>query len=843
MLFGQKHGAYERDRVFHDAASSGGRGLSLSARIKGIRGILPVILFSLMAFQSAFLIGSALLPWEYAVNDVFVRWRYFLLPQPEALVHPDVAAVGIDSTTVEKFGRFGSGSWITRRPYVDQLLFMDGYLSPSVLAYDIILEDALGQLSRQYGRVTESGERLERVIEELEQVKSSPGVIAQAFVLDELNRFSIEQGNDWLANTLAKIRKPPVVLGYFFRGGWMDPQVVKVRRWSDQDVFGESSSGDEEQGERIPYLTDLEIPAEDIYLDADDEMIYEYAPNAKLPGKELLDYSLLGFVNCPRDADGVVRRVPMVSAFRYVNSRTSSSRNVFVPSLAMLSFLVHAGIEPPFQPGDIQVFFGREIVVRMPDGGRKRIPVDGRGRLTLNFNAAFDDFKAINFLALAPSGYASEEVRKSMASEVRSRVDGKIVILGVSTGVDSGPTPLSSKTPFMHIHLTAVNNILTGMYLRELSSFEKPLLYALLFLVVTLVCCLEKSARLGPAAILLAAGYFAVAFIMIYGNLRIIPVIMPMVYIALTSFSVMTFRFFTEEKAKRKIRGMFSTMVSDKVLAYLEQNPGSFSLQGHKADVSVMFSDVKGFTSISEQLPPERLTALLNRYFNMVTDCIMGHGGYLDKYVGDGVMAVWGAPFADDSNAQKACRAALEQVRLLAGLNSTLKEEFGFELTIRLGINTGPAIAGNMGSFRKFQYTVMGDTINLASRLEPANKDFGTSVIIGPETKRRIGDEFATRMLARIIVKGKTEALPIYELIGLESELSDGDRAFIERYDEATALFLERKWDDALAIISSLEKMRSQDGPLLFLRAQVELMKHNPPPPGWQGDYIRKNKD
>lgn len=806
---------------------------------------MPVLMLSVLAFEISILVGGAVSAWEPTVQDVFVRWRYHLLPSPAKLVHPDIAAIGIDSVTQEKFGRFGAGSWMTRKPFVDQLKFVENYLKPSVLAYDIIFEDSLGRLSRKYGRVTESDARLENVIKEVTHIRANPSLLAQSFILDEINRFSIEQGNDWMANALASLNtRVPVVLGYYYRGGWMDPQVFAIQSWSDEDIFGDSETGNEGRGTRIPYLADTCIPGADIHFPEDfPQESYEWAQNAKLPARELLDYSVLGFVNCPRDADGIVRRVPLVIGLKYRNSKTGKERMMFTPSLALLPYLIYQGVPFPLQEGSVEVFLGREIVIRTP-GGIHRVPIDRLGQLTLNFNAAFADFNAINLIDVAPSSQSEPELKAKLAADVKARVDGKIALIGVTaTGVDSGPTPLSSKTPFMHIHLTAINNMLTDSYLIEPSGRERLWLYAIVCFIVTLICCIERSARLGPVAILLAVGYFASAFVLVYGSVRIVPVITPLLYIVLCTFSVMTYRFFTEEKAKRKIRGMFSTMVSDRVLAYLEQNPGSFSLKGHHADVTVFFSDVGGFTSISEQLPPERLTGLLNRYFTTVTDCIMDRGGYLDKYVGDGVMAVWGAPFPDKEHAVEACRAALEQVRLLKKLNPELKAEFGTELSMRIGLNSGEAIAGNMGSSKKFQYTVMGDTVNLASRLEPANKDFGTSIIIGPGTMEAVKEIMMTRILARIIVKGKTEAIPIYELVGERGSLSDEDERVLWLYNNAMVHFLAREWDRSREVLDEIAALREDDGPSLFLRQQVVLMKKNPPPAGWQGEYIREKKD
>lgn len=801
------------------------------------KGLGPIILISLLALGVSLFAGRFTINWEPAIHDQFMRWRHYLLPASSDLVHPDISAVGIDSSTQKRFGRFGSGMWLTRQPFLDQLSFMNDYLKPTVLAYDIIFEDPLGRVSRK-NRITGSEKRLALVTEQVSTVMANPGVLIHPVVLAYMNRLASEQGTSWLAHKMAGMNTE-VVLGYYFRGGWMDPQPAGIGSWTEEDLKGDEDGS----GMRIPYLTDVRIPDSDIiFPGTEDSDAYGWAPNANLPIPELLDYSLLGFVNCPRDADGIVRRVPLVAGFKYTEAATGKERSVIVPSLALLPYLLHAGIKMPLEKGVIKVHFGKEIIVNPPRGESLHIPVDGQGRLRLNFDAAFDDFKAVNFVDTSVPEGARAEFKAERAVAIKDRIEGKIVIVGVTSGQDSGPTPLSSETPFMHIHLTAINNILNRSFIGETSGSERLLLFFGVWVLVTIICCVERTARLGPTAILLTAGYSAGAFVMIYAGIRIVPVLIPVFYVALCTFSVMSYRFFTEEKAKKKIRGMFSTMVSDRVLAYLEQNPESFSLKGHHADVSVFFSDVRGFTTISEQFPPERLTALLNLYFNMVTDCIMGSGGYLDKYVGDGVMAVWGAPFPDHAHALKACRSALEQVKLLKELNQKLRAEFGTELDMRIGINSGPAIAGNMGSSRKFQYTVMGDTVNLASRLEPANKDFGTCVIIGPDTRESVKDIMATRLLARIIVKGKTEAVSIYELMGEYDALSEADRNIVGIYEDAMRRYLSRDWDGASELLQRIFEIRESDGPSRFLAEQVRLMKTSQPAEDWQGEYVRKEK-
>jgi adenylate cyclase len=233
------------------------------------------------------------------------------------------------------------------------------------------------------------------------------------------------------------------------------------------------------------------------------------------------------------------------------------------------------------------------------------------------------------------------------------------------------------------------------------------------------------------------------------------------------------------------------------------------------------------------------LTEFLNRYLTPITDCIMESGGFVDKYVGDGVMAVWGAPYRDPEHAFNACSAALEQQRTITEMNDELRNEYGSEIHVRMGLNSGTVTAGNMGSERKFQYTVMGDVVNLASRLEPANKDFGTKIVIGEATRKLAGDRIEARMLDKIVVVGKQEIVSIYELLGLKGALDDVVLERARRYEEALDHFYGRRWDECVGLINDVASIDTVEA---HLKSRAEYCKVNPPADTWQGEYVRVEK-
>jgi adenylate cyclase len=304
---------------------------------------------------------------------------------------------------------------------------------------------------------------------------------------------------------------------------------------------------------------------------------------------------------------------------------------------------------------------------------------------------------------------------------------------------------------------------------------------------------------------------------------------------------VIAVKYWQEEHNRKQVRSMFGTMVSGDVLKYLESNPGSFSLTGARAEATMFFSDVAGFTTISESLAPEQLAELLNRYLSPMTDIIMARGGYVDKYEGDAIMAEWGVPFPMEDHAVQACDAALEQQAKLAAMRDELKAEFGHELRVRMGINSGTVTAGNMGSESRFSYTVMGDAVNQAARYESGNKPYGTEIMIGETTRKAVGDRFEVRLLDLLVVKGKTQPIQVYELLGRAGTLAPAKKTITTLYEEALGLHRKRQFPEALSILEQALGL-GDDSPSAMLRERILDYLENPPPEGWQGEFVNRSK-
>jgi adenylate cyclase len=311
---------------------------------------------------------------------------------------------------------------------------------------------------------------------------------------------------------------------------------------------------------------------------------------------------------------------------------------------------------------------------------------------------------------------------------------------------------------------------------------------------------------------------------------------MVIVYTAVTLY-----RYIVEEREKRKIRGAFSFYVTPSVVNEMLKNPEKLKLGGDKKELSVLFSDIRGFTTLAEEMEPETLVNLLNEYLTDMTNVVFEFDGLLDKYIGDAVMAVFGAPLEQTDHPIRACRTALKMLERLSKMQQKWEAEGTPRLDIGIGINTGPMVVGNMGSERRFDYTVMGDSVNLASRLEGINKEYGTRVVISEFTYDKVKDDFFCRELDAVRVKGKVRPVKIFELLALRSE-KDPRIDIIEPFAQALSHYREQEWDRAEEKFNEvLSKIPEDVAAQLYLQ-RIANLREEPPGPGWDGVFTMKRK-
>lgn len=420
--------------------------------------------------------------------------------------------------------------------------------------------------------------------------------------------------------------------------------------------------------------------------------------------------------------------------------------------------------------------------------------------------------------------------------EIFGLVHGRTVFVGANAAgtFDAVATPVGAPEPGVIVHWTAATNLI-------FDDFLDPAGTGVIALVVLLVVAAvgmagRRGLGLRQPGLVAAGGAVGVAggSWVLFGVGFWLPPAAPVVGAALAFSSVAVQSFRLERARKREIQGWFGAYVSPAVVRRLVDDPDALNLGGERRPVSIYFSDIVGFTSLSEKLPAEQLVRLTNACLEALSGPILDCGGYLDKYIGDAVMGVFGAPEEIGHHALAACRAALEGRRRLSALNENLRREHGVAIGVRFGINTGEVVVGNVGSSRKRNYTVLGDAVNLASRLEGANKEFHTEILIGPHTAAAVAGELALRPVARLRVKGKAQAVEVFELIGERTELDPAMGAFVSACASGYAAYGERRFAEAEKAFEEAAKVQPDDFLTQRYLAETRLLAANSPPLDWE---------
>lgn len=600
-----------------------------------------------------------------------------------------------------------------------------------------------------------------------------------------------------LAQVIASV-KADVVLGFFFH--MSKAQVAHV---SQDEVKARRKQINKFASPAVRFRSEKAM---------DRPLLRAYAPENNQP--ILIEAARAGgFFNFLPDRDGVLRTVPHIIE--------CDSRHFLSLSLATLTrFLGQPN--PVIEVED----FGLEKI-RL---GEVSIPVDEVGRMWINFRGG---------QGLVETLEASDVLQGRIAP---GQLKDKAVVVGVSAiGVqDVRTTPFAVAQPGVEVHAQIIDNVLTGDFLVRpgwAGLFDLAAILGLALLAAAFLG-LTKPVVGGGLAALVAVAYLAVVFYFFQHGFLLRPV-HPLLALAGSSIAGILYRYLTEEREKKWIRHAFQHYLNPSVIAEVLKDPARLHLGGEKRVMTVLFSDIRGFTSISEKLAPELLSHVLNVYLDRMTAIVFKHDGVLDKYIGDAVMAVWGAPVEQPDHAKRACRTALEMLAALKELDQTWEEMGVPRLKIGIGINTGPMVVGNMGSKMRFDYTVIGDNVNLGSRLEGQTKAYGVEIIASESVKQAAQDEFSFRILDMIRVKGKSEPSAIYQLVGER----DGQAVdFCRLAEEAFQAYLARDFDRASQICQTILELKPDDQPALILQARCREYIENPPPEGWDGVETKKEK-
>ncbi len=528
-----------------------------------------------------------------------------------------------------------------------------------------------------------------------------------------------------------------------------------------------------------------------------------------------------GHFNPLVDFDGVSRRVPLIAEFkgRYYESL----------SLAMVRcYLGFPPVVPGFPEGSgaDKIYSGMEWIDLPTQQGIMRIPVDE------------------NVAAIVPfRGYQGSFPYYSAADVLADRLDpeklrGRIVLMGTTApGLkDLRVTPVGSVYAGVEVHANLIAGMLDGD-VKEKPSFVLgadvlQLLLAACVMVFLLPALSPFKSTL--VTLLVFATLMGINLAFWQSANMVIPIAAALLLVATLYAVNMSWGYFVETKTKRQFTNLFGQYVPPELVEEMSRNPESYSMAGRRADLTVLFSDVRSFTTISEGLEPDQLAALMNEYLGAMTEVIRDHRGTLDKYIGDAIMAFWGAPVADPEHASRAVTTALEMQKRLLEVNVGLQAKGWPELKIGVGVNTGPMTVGDMGSPVRKAYTVMGDAVNLGARLEGITKQYGVGILVGEVTRDLVKDAFVFRELDRVRVKGKIEPVGIYEPLGATGTLEATVAADLESWQQALAAYRAQDWDRAAALLNDLESVRPHYLYKLYLQ-RIEQLRANPPGADWDG--------
>ncbi len=720
---------------------------------------------------------------ELKAYDLRVKWR------GSRPVGDEIVIVAIDDKSLDELGRF---PWPRARfaEFLDQM----ARLNAAVVGFDVIFSEVddssgLSTLTRLRESFGEKSVRLQEVSTFLEEA-----------ILEADNDAKMAQ---------ALVGFDRAILGYFFHFNLEDVRHIAPEKLTD---FYDSIVPSEY--EQVYMGPGMVVPVKALAVEA----------NIKRLAKASKGF---GYFNVFPDPDGVVRQIPLMIQYQDVNTP-------FPPlSLEMVKeYMEHV---TGSQVQLVAVVQPEETLVSLDlDGEQHIVPTDRFGQMLVNYYGPRGSFPCVSF---------TDVIHDRVDPAI---FDGRIVLVGATaTGVyDVRTTPFGPVFPGVEVHATVLDNILHGDYLQKME--HNKLLNVLLIIGLGLVLGWIKE-RVGAALGFLVTFAFAISYLsfnfyLFSGKGLWLNVVYPIMTMGFVYLGVTVFRYMTEEREKRFIKGAFSQYLSPVVIEALIEDPNRLRLGGEKRVLTAFFSDIQGFSTISEQLTPEELVSMLNEYLTDMSNVIMAHQGTVDKYEGDAIMAFWGAPIETEDHAIKCCLACIEMQRRVEELRNKWASENKPQIHVRMGVNSGAMVVGNMGSMNKMDYTIMGDAVNLASRLEGTNKEYRTRIMFGEDTLVLLNNEFVIRELDRIRVVGKVQPVTVYELVGKAGEVSDHWERLISTYSVGLRAYRSRQWQEAIRHFERCLEISPGDGPSSIFVARCKEYEESPPPEGWDTVYVRTTK-
>lgn len=551
------------------------------------------------------------------------------------------------------------------------------------------------------------------------------------------------------------------------------------------------------------------------------------SPYARFPIPEVSQNSaVLGGVSFTNDPDGVYRRGQL---FRLFDGR-------ILPSIALAMYSA-AAPQPPslsIEPGVLTV-----------DG--RRIPIDSEGRAILHFvtRTAYHTHNRYPADAIIQSEIQLMSGEKPNIDP--AELAGKYVLFGFSAPdlYDLRPSPLGAIVPGVEIHATMLDNLLSDSFMRAIPAWETIVYLALVGMAAGVLGAMIGG-TIGTILMFVVLLPIPVGLsFLAYTQGYWLQLIAGVIAVALALVGANVANYATEGRQRRYIKNAFQQYLSPAVIEQLIAHPDRLQLGGERRELSIFFSDLQGFTGISEGLSPEELTALLNDYLSAMTDIIQEEGGTIDKYEGDAIIAFWNAPLTQEDHAVRSIRAALRCQTKLAELRPEFRQRVNKDLFMRVGINTGPAVVGNMGSHTRFDYTMLGDAVNLASRLEGINKQFATFTMMSQATMQALEGAFPARELSRVAVVGRKEPVVVYE--PMPADEYEARSAELAAFAEALPLFYSGRF---VAAAEAFDRTADKDPAASMYAKKCRLLaeqfgirdRDDASPADWEGVWIMTEK-
>ncbi|MGD9973944.1 MAG: CHASE2 domain-containing protein [Desulfatirhabdiaceae bacterium] len=527
-------------------------------------------------------------------------------------------------------------------------------------------------------------------------------------------------------------------------------------------------------------------------------------PRATFPIPELArTMNVLCNTHMNPDPDGVYRKTTIAAVFD----------GCILPSLGIGAYLAaHPAAVMAAGPGGLSI-------------GDRIIPVSPEGSTMLRFSGPSGTYRSFSAAAVIQSELRLRSGQPAVIDDPGAFRDKYVLFGFTAPGLfDLRPTPVDGITPGLEIQATILDNFLSENFIRPCPVA----LWVAATLALTILAGIAGSVFSSPSGFVVTSLVFLTVPVMAglgsYSRGWSHPVVCPEIGVATALFLVFVINYATEGRQKRFIQSAFRQYLSPAVIDQLILHPERLRLGGDRRVLSIFFSDLEGFTTLSEKLDPEVLTTFLNEYLSAMTDIIQEEAGTVDKFEGDAIIAFWNAPLEVNDHPIRVVRAALRCQKQLANLNPQLKKYTGMDLRMRIGIHTGLAVVGNMGSHTRFDYTMVGDAVNLAARLEGANKAFGTAILISEATRQGIGAAFPTREIARLMVVGRREAVTVHE--PMLPDDYENRKSTLAIFDQGLRLFYAGRFADAGERFAAIA---DQDPPAARYRVVCRNYAASPP--------------